>query len=704
MLACGGEPPTPVPSVAAPAGPTAAGPTAAGPAAAAVQAARSAPTAVAPWSGPWQARVFGTGPGARALAQALGSGAAKAGAPDAGAAAQVGPHPLSGGRPVVPAGTVALVWIEAGADPAATARSLGPAPGSPPGGAVVAVLDGGGADWRARMAAALPWAGLGVLDPTAELERYLAPASASTVDPRVRATMAARVLADRHGLPWTPLDQPLPPGLAQVLGPFDVADLDSADARVRAEALRRAQDDPRLQVPVAVDARSEQVAVRLVAAAGPSGAGPSGAGLVADPDPQVRARAMESASAPQAAAGLEDPSSVVRVVAAHRLGVLARQGEDVAEALRGAAASPDAYVRWKAAWGLAAVAGGAPPLMALLDDRDADVRRQAARSLGQLGRAEAVERLQRALADDNSFVRRWAAEALGRIGDPAAIPALERAAQEPTVLVAAAAHGALRALGATAPPPAEYRPPPPPADAAAVQAEARHPDATRRKDLCKFLAGDARHQALLEQLAVDVDSEVRKTAVEALGWLDGAVQPLRRAVQDEDPDVIVTALQGLTRQGAGDQPEVLARLSDPDAEIRLRAAQALAAAATRGADADAALKGLAGDPDERIRAAAVGAFPALLAAEEASVLVRRAAVAAPDGALPDGALPDSDLLVQAAAPGADPDLAAWARGVIAREDDLLHHRFSWNDDQDRPDAYDSLRPPVIRAYGFPDRG
>lgn len=70
----------------------------------------------------------------------------------------------------------------------------------------------------------------------------------------------------------------------------------------------------------------------------------------------------------------------------------------------------------------------AEPLIVKLRDRDAVVRRQAARQLGTAKLKEGVHELAQVLAGDPSTpVRRAAAEALGRIGDAAALRPLERA-------------------------------------------------------------------------------------------------------------------------------------------------------------------------------------------------------------------------------------------------------------------------------------
>ena len=59
-----------------------------------------------------------------------------------------------------------------------------------------------------------------------------------------------------------------------------------------------------------------------------------------------------------------------------------------------------------------------------LDDPDAEVREEAAKALGRIGSADAVDALLRHLTDPFSAIRPAAARALGRIGDPRAVEPL----------------------------------------------------------------------------------------------------------------------------------------------------------------------------------------------------------------------------------------------------------------------------------------
>jgi len=61
-------------------------------------------------------------------------------------------------------------------------------------------------------------------------------------------------------------------------------------------------------------------------------------------------------------------------------------------------------------------------IKALVDEKDSDVRGNAAIALRNIGDSRAVEPLIRALGDADSYVRQNAAEALGKIGEPTVEP------------------------------------------------------------------------------------------------------------------------------------------------------------------------------------------------------------------------------------------------------------------------------------------
>jgi HEAT repeat protein len=90
-------------------------------------------------------------------------------------------------------------------------------------------------------------------------------------------------------------------------------------------------------------------------------------------------------------------------------------------------------------------------LVAKLSNKDSEVRRQAARELGEMGAEakDAVGALRKAMRDPDLFVRRFSAEALGNIGveAKAAVPELALALNDEKKEVALAAVESLGKLG-----------------------------------------------------------------------------------------------------------------------------------------------------------------------------------------------------------------------------------------------------------------
>jgi HEAT repeat protein len=637
----------------------------------ALYAAKGAPPSGEPWDGPWVATVFvgsSASPGAQALATALGL-----------------PTRVWEGAPPRPArGELALIWLEVGSRP--------PQPAGPRGeGATVALLAPGDPAWAARMSAELPWLGIDVVDSAASTGLWAEPATALQ-EPTLAGLVAARVVAEHYALAYQAPPRPPTaiPGLAQHLTPGATGALDDSRARASAalshpDAARVDDPEPAVRLALASSTRDQALLARLAT----------------DPDPLVRARAADQLRSVAALAELcWDPSSVVRLVATHSLARLAQQrvrDPGLQPALAAVAQrSPDAYQRWKAAFGLGWLPDQVLTLTPLLMDPDVDVRREAAASLGRQADPRAIPALSAALEDPDSFVRITVTRALAAIDDPEVLPALEAALQDPALLVAGEAALGLRQRGIHAES-RRFEPPHPPADRAALEALLRSEDPTTRKDATKFVAGRDDAAQLLAEALVDPDPEVRKGAVQALGAAAGAAPLLIPLLDDPDPDVVVTSLESLRRTGGFTRAQVLPLISHPDAEQRLRAAEALASI-----EGGMPLETLQAspDPDERVRAAWAARYPTL-AAGDPSVLVRRAAATAQPALGRD----DPSLLVRAAS-DSPPDRHApwWARGVIAREDDLLHLRFSFNDETKIPPSHRALRPPVVREYGHPDRG
>ena len=89
-----------------------------------------------------------------------------------------------------------------------------------------------------------------------------------------------------------------------------------------------------------------------------------------------------------------------------------------------------------------------PDLVALLSDREPQLRRRAALALGRIGLSEGVTPLMSSLGDPEVEVRQMSAFALGLIGDPTATSALVTALQDPEPVVQGRAAEALGRLGA----------------------------------------------------------------------------------------------------------------------------------------------------------------------------------------------------------------------------------------------------------------
>ncbi|UBU17898.1 fumarate reductase/succinate dehydrogenase flavoprotein subunit [Nonomuraea gerenzanensis] len=313
---------------------------------------------------------------------------------------------------------------------------------------------------------------------------------------------------------------------------------------------------------------------------------------LADPDPKVRRAAIATLTetVPEGAglaltAALGDGHGTVRQAAATALRELVEvlpATPELRTALVGRLAGGDAVIRASALDVLRALRLGDRESFAEgLRDPDRRVRIEAVRGLVSLDESDLVAT---AAADPSREVRVWAAKGLGLIGKPA--PALETLAADPDPLVRAAA---LEASGATGAPLAEQ----------AVAA-----------------LGDAGWQ-------------VRVGAARCLAACDPAraAVPLIRTLGDANLDVRKAAVQALARWAA--EPQVAAALttalSDPDADVRAYARQALEPA---GDDIELDIR-----PEGEIRPAR-GAVPGVGAAAGAVAGHRRGAEDRPGGEEP----------------------------------------------------------------------
>lgn len=157
-------------------------------------------------------------------------------------------------------------------------------------------------------------------------------------------------------------------------------------------------------------------------------------GELKDPDPRKRraaclelARARDPATASAVLEATRDPEPTVRTAALGALRALLRK-ESLSRLTAALREDRQPEVRWQAAIEIEALkdAQGVPALIQALRDRHPLVRAGAAEALKGIPDAQAVQPLIRTLRDKDTAARRAAAEALGLIGDRAAVRPLTR--------------------------------------------------------------------------------------------------------------------------------------------------------------------------------------------------------------------------------------------------------------------------------------
>jgi HEAT repeat protein len=304
---------------------------------------------------------------------------------------------------------------------------------------------------------------------------------------------------------------------------------------------------------------------------------------------QVRANAAEAlgklgSSARAAVAALErvatDEDAGVRVRTISALGAIGEPTATTVAAVQAAVADPDPATRAAAAtafgaWGQADQ-GARAALLGLLEDANDEVKVRAVRVLPRLfeGTQEVVECLARRLTDDDcDWVRAEAARALGQFGRAAvsAGPALLRAAQTGE---AGLREEAMRALAVAQPPEA----------AAAFTSGLRDAEPSVRKLASAGWrkATDVPEDAIpaLIEALIDPETQVRANAAFALGRLDPvpveAVPPLAECALAPDVGLRLNAALALSAvPGAAAADALHPLLDDPNPRLRLVAARRL---------------------------------------------------------------------------------------------------------------------------------
>ena len=179
-----------------------------------------------------------------------------------------------------------------------------------------------------------------------------------------------------------------------------------------------------------------------------------------------------------------------------------------------------------------------------LKDKDRSVRENAAKALGEIKDARAVEPLIIALKDNSPGVRHKAAEALGKIGDTRATNALMYASENDNDTgvryIAAKALGKIKGL---------------------------HPDKPLNKEYINVLIQQLRDENIIIRYKTE-------STLEMIGSPAG--EPLIAALEDKDPCVRcrVISLLGKIKDPRAVEP-LIAALKDPDLDVRGEAAYAL---------------------------------------------------------------------------------------------------------------------------------
>lgn len=202
-----------------------------------------------------------------------------------------------------------------------------------------------------------------------------------------------------------------------------------------------------------------------------------------------------------------------------------------------------------------------------LTNRDAGMRRAAARALGWIGEASIVANLMNSLNDEDSGVRRDVAAALGRVGDVAAVSPLLKTLKDKQSTVRYAAAWALGKIGSSF--------------AVSGLLEAlRDEDRDVRRVAARGLGwiGDKKAVGRLAEALKDSSSGVRRDVAGALGRVGdaSAVESLLMALSDRRDTVRYTAARALGRIGDSVAvPGLLQSLRDEDRDVRRAAAEAL---------------------------------------------------------------------------------------------------------------------------------
>lgn len=209
---------------------------------------------------------------------------------------------------------------------------------------------------------------------------------------------------------------------------------------------------------------------------------------------------------------------------------------------------------------------GVEPLIFLLNDEDAAVRRACAELLGIAGDARASKFLLPLLDDEDGHTRSAAVAAMGRLkAEKSALRMLELLRDEypdvqETAIKAVASIPGVR-------------------DGLNLKALAQDPEPSFRRNIA-FLCGllGKGNAPVLEGLLKDEDAEVRAAAVDSIATADedASLGAVLRCVVDEDARVRLSAVNALTGKNVpGAAEPMFLLLKDSDPWVRAQAARAL---------------------------------------------------------------------------------------------------------------------------------
>ncbi|MFL5566389.1 MAG: M56 family metallopeptidase [Gemmatimonadaceae bacterium] len=264
---------------------------------------------------------------------------------------------------------------------------------------------------------------------------------------------------------------------------------------------------------------------------------------------------------------LQDEDADVRRAAAHSLGNL--KDSRAVPGLIGALKDSDPKVRAAAAEALAEFedSRAIAPLVALINDPSTDVKQTALDALSHFEDGVPSAAVIRLLGDPDPEVRHKAAHLAGKLRDRSATPALARLVGDPSVDVRQAA---IEAIGELKDPTAASAVMPALADA---KADVRQQAMNTLEELRAPIP-----EATLIGLMRDPDADVRQQAAHLAGErsIIGAIPTLRRMLEDPNGDVRESAVDALGNIADGAAYEALrVALTSKDAKVRRAAAEAL---------------------------------------------------------------------------------------------------------------------------------